>query len=101
MGTLARGLGLSFVLVAACGGQQLTTRVVDTPQGTTQMYGAPRNQTYSFEAEPELDVLRLHLYRAARCDVIPTDIVARRTETLDGDHVVSSVDQGPDRKSVV
>ena len=46
------------------------------------MYGAPRNQTYSFEAEPELDVLRLHLYRTARCDVIPTDIVARRTEAI-------------------
>lgn len=59
------------------------------------MYGAPRNQTYSFEAEPELDVLRLHVYRAARCDLIPADIVARRTETLDGDRVISSVDQGP------
>lgn len=95
MGTLARGLGLSFVFVVACGGKQLTTRVVDTPQGTTQMYGAPRNPTYSFEAEPELDVLRLHVYRAARCDLIPADIVARRTETLDGDRVISSVDQGP------
>jgi hypothetical protein len=96
MGQLAYGLvvGLGCVVVG-CGGGQLTTRVVDTPQGTTQMYGAPRNQMYSFEAEPELDVLRLHLYRAARCDVIPTDIVARRTETLDGDHVISSVDQGP------
>jgi hypothetical protein len=96
MGKLAYGLvvGLAGVAVG-CGGGQLTSRVVDTPQGTTQMYGAPRNQTYSFEAEPELDVLRLHLYRSARCDVIPTDIVARRTETLDGDHVVSSVDQGP------
>ncbi len=95
MGTSVRGLGLCLVLVVACGGQQLTTRVVDSPQGTTEAYGAPRNVTYSVEAEPELDVLRLHVYRAARCDLIPTDIVARRTETLDGDRVISSVEQGP------
>jgi hypothetical protein len=97
MGNLAYGLvGLGCAwLSVACGGGALTTRVVDTPQGTTQAYGAPRNQTYSFEAEPELDVLRLHIYRSARCDVIPTDIVARRTETLDGSRVVSSVEQGP------
>jgi hypothetical protein len=50
---------------------------------------------YSFEAEPELDQLRLHLYRSAHCDVIPTEIVARRTETYRGEHLVSSVDQGP------
>lgn len=57
--------------------------------------GAPHNQTYSFESEPELDRLRLRVYRAAQCDVIPTDVVARRTETYNGDHLVSSVDQGP------
>jgi hypothetical protein len=73
----------------------MTTKVVDTPQGTTNSYGAPRNPTYSFEAEPELDKLRLHLYRSARCDLIPSDVVARRTETWNGDHLVSSVDQGP------
>src|SRR5687768_18098394 len=95
MGTLARCSGLLLAFVAACGGGSLTSRVVDTPQGSAQAYGAPRDTTYSFEAEPELDVLRLHVYRAARCDLIPTDIVARRTETLDGDRVVSSVDQGP------
>jgi hypothetical protein len=50
---------------------------------------------YSFEAEPELDQLRLHVYRSASCDVIPTDVVARRTETWNGDRLVSSVDQGP------
>jgi hypothetical protein len=96
MGKLAYGLvaGLGCVLVA-CGGGTLTTKVVDAPQGTSMVYGAPRNQTYSFEAEPELDQLRLHLYRSARCDLIPTDVVARRTETWNGDHLVSSVDQGP------
>jgi hypothetical protein len=96
MGKLAYGLvaGLGCVLVA-CGGTALTTKVVDAPQGTSMVYGAPRNQTYSFEAEPELDQLRLHLYRSARCDLIPTDVVARRTETWNGDHLVSSVDQGP------
>lgn len=103
MGNLGRSLSLrrsSLVFACAlalggCGGRALTSRVVDTPQGSTVMYGAPRNVSYSFEAEPELDVIRLHLYRSARCDVIPADIVGRRTETLDGDRVVSSVDQGP------
>jgi len=96
MGKLAYGVivGLGAVL-AGCGGSALTTKVVDTPQGTSNAYGAPRNQMYSFEAEPELDQLRLHLYRAARCDVIPTEIVARRTETYKGSELVSSVDQGP------
>jgi hypothetical protein len=78
-----------------CGGGALTTKVVDTPQGSSTALGAPRNLTYSFESEPELDQLRLHVYRSARCDVIPTDIVARRTETYRDSHLVSSVDQGP------
>ena len=86
------GIGCAFW---GCGGGALTTKVVDTPQGTTTALGAPRNQMYSFEAEPELDQLRLHVYRSARCDLIPTDIVARRTETYNGSHLVSSVDQGP------
>jgi len=94
MGKLAYALGLGCALVG-CGGGSLTTKVVDAPQGTTTAYGAPRNQMYSFEAEPELDQLRLHVYRSARCDLIPTDVVARRTETWNGDHLVSSVDQGP------
>jgi hypothetical protein len=94
MGTLARGLGFGLVFVTACGGA-LTSRVIDTPQGTTTALGAPHDTSYSVEAEPELDVLRLHVYRTARCDLIPTDIVARRTETLDGGRVISSVDQGP------
>jgi hypothetical protein len=96
MGKLSSGLfaGLGFALWA-CGGGALTTKVVDTPQGSTTALGAPRNPMYSFEAEPELDQLRLHLYRSAHCDVIPTDIVARRTETYRGEHLVSSVDQGP------
>jgi hypothetical protein len=89
---LALGLGCAFV---GCGGGPLTTKVVDAPQGTTTAYGAPRNPMYSFESEPELDQLRLHVYRSAHCDLIPTDVVARRTETWNGDHLVSSVDQGP------
>lgn len=96
MGKLAYGLafGLGCAL-AGCGGGPLTTKVVDAPQGTTTAYGAPRNQVYSFESEPELDQLRLRVYRSARCDLIPTDVVARKTETWNGDHLVSSVDQGP------
>src|SRR4051812_41712187 len=96
MGKLKYGLVVGVTCAfSGCGGAPLTTKVVDTPQGTTTAYGAPRNQMYSFEAEPELDQLRLHVYRSARCDVIPTDVVARRTETYDGSHLVSSVDQGP------
>jgi hypothetical protein len=96
MGKLAYGVvvGLGCAL-AGCGGGALTTKVVDAPQGSTLAYGAPHNPSYTFEAEPELDQLRLHLYRSAMCDVIPTDVVARRTETWNGDHLVSSVDQGP------
>src|SRR5258705_14014037 len=88
---LVVGLGCAFV---GCGGGALTTKVVDTAQGTTTAYGAPRERTYSFEAEPELDQLRVHVYRLAHCDLIPTDVVARRTETWVGAHLVSSVDQG-------
>jgi hypothetical protein len=96
MGKLAYGLvvGIGCTL-AGCGGGTLTTKVVDSPQGSSTALGAPRSQMYSFEAEPELDQLRLHLYRAARCDLIPTDVVARRTETYNGSHLVSTVDQGP------
>lgn len=96
MGKLAYGLFVGLgIAVVGCGGGALTTKVVDTPQGSTTAYGAPRNPMYSFEAEPELDQLRLHVYRSARCDVIPTDIVARKTETYRGDNLVSTVDQGP------
>ncbi|HVY25276.1 MAG TPA: hypothetical protein VHB79_01940 [Polyangiaceae bacterium] len=95
MRKLTRGVsvGLWFVCVA-CSGGTLTTKVVDAPQGSTTALGAPRNPMYSFEAEPELDQLRLHLYRSAHCDVIPTQVVNRRTETWNGSHLVSSVDQG-------
>jgi hypothetical protein len=97
MGTLVRGLGFGLAFVVACGAGARTTRVVDTPQGSSVEYGAPRDTTYSFEAEPELDVLRLHVYRVSRCELLPTEIVARRTETLDGDRVISTVEQGPVR----
>ena len=82
------------VLLGACGGGALSTRQVDTPSGSALSYGAPSNTTYSFEAEPELDVLRIRVFRAARCAVIPSDIVQRRSETLQGGKVISTVDQG-------
>lgn len=94
MGKLVCIAGIALAL-GGCGRGALTTRTVDTPKGSTVAYGAPRDQSYTFEAEPELDAMRVRVYRAARCDVIPTDIVARRTETLEGDRVISSVDQGP------
>lgn len=94
MGKLAFGLAFGLA-VGACGASALTTKVVDTPQGLATTYGAPRGPIYSFEAEPELDRLRLRLYRSARCDLIPTQVVARRTETWNGSQLVSSVDQGP------
>lgn len=96
MGKLAFGSCVALgIWLLGCGGGALTTKVVDTPQGKTNAYGAPRSPMYSFEAEPELDQLRLHVYRASRCDVIPTEIVARRTETYRGGTLVSTVDQGP------
>jgi hypothetical protein len=95
MGKLAYGLIVGLGGVLGCGGGTLTTKVVDSPQGSATALGAPRSPSYSFESEPELDRLRLHVYRAARCDLIPTDVVARRTETWKGSHLVSSVDQGP------
>ena len=51
MGKLAYGLvvGLGSAL-AGCGGGALTSKVVDTPQGSTTALGAPRGQTYSFES---------------------------------------------------
>lgn len=87
--------GLSLVLsLGACGGGALSTRTVDTPTGSALSYGAPSTTSYSFEAEPELDVLRLRFYRASRCDVIPVTVVLRRSETLQGDHVISTTVQG-------
>jgi hypothetical protein len=77
-----------------CGGGQLNTKIVDTPRGHSSTYGTPRDLTYSFEAEPELDQLRLHVYRSARCDVIPFDLVTRRTETWKGNTLVSTENNG-------
>jgi hypothetical protein len=81
------GLGLS-----ACGGE-ITTREVDVPVGQSVAYGAPRSTSFWVEAEPELDVLRLRVYRESRCDVIPVDRVRRRVETLEGGEVVKSEEQ--------
>ena len=62
MGKHSFGVSFGFAFaLAACGSSTLTSKVVDTPQGSTTAYGAPRNPSYSFEAEPELDQLRLHL----------------------------------------
>jgi hypothetical protein len=54
------GLGVS-----ACAGS-VTTREVDVPVGKSVAYGAPRSTSFWVEAEPELDVLRLRVYRASR-----------------------------------
>jgi hypothetical protein len=84
---------LGALVLLGCGGA-LTYRDVDTPSGNVTTLGAPRDHTYSFEAEPELDVLRLRVYRAGRCDVIPTQVVIRRTETLQGGDVVYTENKG-------
>jgi hypothetical protein len=92
---IGRVLGASLGLwLACCGGGVITSRDVDTPTGSIVSYGAPANTTYSFESEPELNVLRLHLFRAARCPVFPTDTVLRRTETLKGDKVIHTEEHG-------
>lgn len=82
------GLGVS-----ACAGS-VTTREVDVPVGKSVAYGAPRSTSFWVEAEPELDVLRLRVYRASRCDVIPVDLMQRRVETLEGGEVVKTEEQG-------
>src|SRR4051812_4762894 len=90
-----RVLGASFGLwLACCGGGALSSRDVDTPAGSILSYGAPASTTYSFEAEPELNVLRLHVFRASRCPVFPTDTVLRRTETLKGEQVIHTEEHG-------
>ena len=80
--------------LAGCGAAPLTSRDVDTPTGSIVSYGAPADTTYSFEAEPELDVMRLHVFRAARCPVFPVDVVLRRTEKLQGDRIISTEEHG-------
>jgi len=57
MGKLSCGLviGIGCAFWGCGGGGVFTTKVVDTPQGTTTALGAPHSQMYSFEAEPELD----------------------------------------------
>ena len=95
MTVIGRALGVSLALVSvACGGGALSSRDVDTPAGSTVSYGAPSSTAYSFEDEPELDIFRLRVFRAARCSVIPVDLVLRRTETLRGDKVISTEQHG-------
>ena len=92
---IGRLLGASLgLLLACCGGGAITSRDVDTPSGSILSYGAPADTSYSFESEPELNVLRLHLFRASRCPVFPTDTVLRRTETLQGDKVIHTEEHG-------
>ena len=80
--------------LVCCGKGAISKRDVDTPAGRIVNYGAPANTTYSFESEPELNVLRLHLFRSSRCPVFPTDTVLRRTETLQGDQVIHTEEHG-------
>jgi len=86
---IARALQAAFCLwLTSCGGGVITTRTVDIPSDHIITYGAPADTTYSFEPEPELNLLRLRVFRASRCPVFPTDTVLRRTETLKGDKVI-------------
>ena len=90
-----RALGAFFGLwLACCSGGAITSRDVDTPAGSIVSYGAPDNTTYAFEPEPELNVLRLHVFRSSTCPVFPTDTVLRRTETLKGDQVIHTEEHG-------
>ena len=92
---IGRALTAGFCLwLVCCGRGAITKRDVDTPSGRIVSYGAPANTTYSFEAEPELNLLGLRLFRSSRCPLIPTDTVLRRTETLQGDRVIHTEEHG-------
>lgn len=85
---------LALCFINGCGGGRLTTRYVDTPAGSVVKYGAPQDKSYSVEAQPEHDVLRLYIYEQARCPKIPVELVDRREDKLRGDEVVESTNMG-------
>jgi hypothetical protein len=97
VGSMSRAFALSGLFASfslGCGGGTLSYRDVDTPVGNDVSYGAPAATTYSFETEPELDLLGLRFFRSARCPVIPSKTVLRRSETLRGGKVISVVEHG-------
>lgn len=87
LGSLALGL------LPACGGG-VSHRTVETAAGESITYGAPQDMTYAVAAAPEHDVARIRVTRAARCDVIPVQLLRRVEETLEGEDVVATKDLG-------
>src|SRR6187551_129046 len=74
--------------LTACGGAPLSTRIVETPHAEVVSYGAPHHMRYSAEVDSSFENTRITLYRSARCDVIPIQLMQRYEEKLEGDQVV-------------
>jgi hypothetical protein len=69
-------------------------RIVDTPVGTTSHIGAPTKTQYRVDTAPANDDLVLTVVSESLCDRIPVQLVNRKRETLRGNEVVETEDQG-------
>ena len=87
-------LPLLLLFGSACGGGPLSTRIVETPTSNVVSYGAPHDVSYSAELDPALNEARITVYRRARCDVIPVQLVDRVEEKFRGDEVVERTHLG-------
>jgi hypothetical protein len=75
---------------AACAGSQgASVHIVETPAGSVETYGAPKDRIYAAEPASERDVLRIRIRERSLCDKIPIQMVERVEETLDDGDVVS------------
>jgi len=78
-----------MALQLACGGGARQSRIVDVPVGKAVSYGAERDVRYVAELDPARDDVRIHVFREAKCDVVPLDVMQRYEEILEGNEVVS------------
>lgn len=85
----------TLVLLAGCGKEALTHRVVDTPKGIAYQLGAPKNKVFSAEIATARDSFRIRAYEHSECDKIRFKVVSRVEETLRGDEVVETQPMGP------
>jgi hypothetical protein len=81
--------------LAACGGEVLTHRFVDTPKGTSYQLGAPKNRTFSVEVATAHDSFQVRAYEHSECDRIRFALMARSEETLRDGEVVERTPMGP------
>ena len=75
-------------LLPACGGQAITTRMVNDPTGEGIEYGAPQATTYKAELDAGQQYGRITIYKSSRCHVIPVTVMQRYRETLRGEKVI-------------